>query len=1060
MPPSLARRRHPGRELRAEGHRRGRSLEGGLLDKDDDLMLFKEMQTRERDNFLLQSDDDFDYSLSTKLAHFSDPKLGVAIPGKGQNSELLVVKGEKNDYEWLLTPPDTPLFRSLDDEKLPVSVPRRGRPRSQPISVSRSSMMERSYRSSRGSASPSRSIKSPKSSSSISQSRGRPSSAHHASPTRSQRHTTHPNRVSPSNRASPSLSKPSTPGTRSSTPTSRRMSNSSGAALGSLVKGASPVKTSRGRSASPNIRPKEANIPGFSTDTPNLCTSVANRPASYVKGTSPASMHSWDSSSYVGRRSLSPTASKCITSYSQACDRVSSHSKGSVGSSCDDDVDTLQSAYVGSLDRSTLRKVGASPSKKPFSTSKKRVVSLTSAPKRSFDLALRQMDSRKSPTNMFRPLLSSIPGSTFYAGNPGSVQNSIISRNSRVMTNNNSSCGHGIGVSLDTEEREEHRGDLASETLEIYSCMEPEIFEFDDKDLESEHNMKNRLFDARADEFRDEPILENGRADDDATCYIHSHMLVEMTAMSEASCGAVEHREILNIDNLVACSICGREYDVSFYLESDGEICPECSREGQALDVAVSDSGHDLTEVVVARSGGISEGNVHLDQFKSLTASSDSQGYTRTYEQTIFPEESCKLQVASSLENYLMDACKNEMDEEQIPPTMSESEQLDAMSMKQMLPQLNEFARVDAVEATGISVSLTRSSSLKGPLVQGRTVLSAIPSDDLSYARDSTNSLWSSYGLESASGSSSVDLGHPHPRCLKSNMGSQKYDRRSQSMGSSFSGASENAQRCFGVLAVELGDFGNSVDNGDDNAIEGTVPSLEKVYHMESNLNNQMLAGNVTQSLVYTGRTRLDDDVVVHGGVRDSDMHDDASYQLGQIIEARNHLDCSLYDKGDTGLPDTERTAFVPEFNSSYPSHDVLEESTVMVETQAGSKARSVTLEEATDTILFCRSIVHDLSYKAATVAIEKEDVVALEGSHPTVTIMGKSTSDTKDPPHRGRIVSKHALKAQKPRCRQVKKERRPPTFNAENDENIDESLTHNIGQPLKLESKCNCTIM
>lgn len=62
MPPSSARRCSPGRELRVEGHKRGRSLEGGLVfrNKDDDLMLFKEMQTRERDNFLLQSDDDFE----------------------------------------------------------------------------------------------------------------------------------------------------------------------------------------------------------------------------------------------------------------------------------------------------------------------------------------------------------------------------------------------------------------------------------------------------------------------------------------------------------------------------------------------------------------------------------------------------------------------------------------------------------------------------------------------------------------------------------------------------------------------------------------------------------------------------------------------------------------------------------------------------------------------------------------------------------------------------------------------------------------------------------------
>lgn len=39
----------------------------------------------------------------------------------------------------LLTPPDTPLFPSLDDEPPPVNVASRGRLRSQPITISRSS---------------------------------------------------------------------------------------------------------------------------------------------------------------------------------------------------------------------------------------------------------------------------------------------------------------------------------------------------------------------------------------------------------------------------------------------------------------------------------------------------------------------------------------------------------------------------------------------------------------------------------------------------------------------------------------------------------------------------------------------------------------------------------------------------------------------------------------------------------------------------------------------------------------------------------------------------------
>lgn len=142
------------------------------------------------------------------------------------------------------------------------------------------------------------------------------------------------------------------------------------------------------------------------------------------------------------------------------------------------------------------------------------------------------------------------------------------------------------------------------------------------------------------------------------------------------------------------------------------------------------------------------------------------------------------------------------------------------------------------------------------------------------------------------------------------------------------------------------------------------------------------------------------------------------------------------------------------------------EESTVMVDGQGGSKSRSLTLEEATDTILFCSSIVQDLAYQAATMAMEKESSIPLEGSWPTVTILGKSNSERKVP--RGRTAGKRASKAQKARQRQVETDAKPASNKTENDENVDDSLTQYVGipnkvdsmKPPKLESKCNCTIM
>jgi hypothetical protein len=64
-----------------------------------------------------------------------------------------------------------------------------------------------------------------------------------------------------------------------------------------------------------------------------------------------------------------------------------------VASSGDDDVDSLQSIPVGSLDRATSRRVGALSNNRALAFSKKpaRIVSSTSAPKKSFDSAFRQM---------------------------------------------------------------------------------------------------------------------------------------------------------------------------------------------------------------------------------------------------------------------------------------------------------------------------------------------------------------------------------------------------------------------------------------------------------------------------------------------------------------------------------------------------------------------------------------------------------------------------------------------------------------------------------------------
>lgn len=149
-----------------------------------------------------------------------------------------------------------------------------------------------------------------------------------------------------------------------------------------------------------------------------------------------------------------------------------------------------------------------------------------------------------------------------------------------------------------------------------------------------------------------------------------------------------------------------------------------------------------------------------------------------------------------------------------------------------------------------------------------------------------------------------------------------------------------------------------------------------------------------------------------------------------------------------------------------------VEESTVTVEGHGRNRTRSLTLEEATDTILFCSSIVHDLAYSAVSIAMDKEQETSegLEGFRPTVTIVGKSISSSRKDLRSGRIISKRGPKPPSKALRQkrIDTNKKPPSSKPENDENVDESLTHNVGlshkfdstKPPKLESKCNCAIM
>lgn len=1135
MPPSPAMRCSPGRELRTENHKRGRSLESGihLRDKDDDLALFNEVQTRERDNFLLQSNDEIEDLFSTKLRYFSDYKLGISIPARGESSDLLNAEGDKNDYDWLLTPPDTPLFPSLDDEShetRPTNHEQRGRPRSQPISISRSSTMDKSYRSSRGSASPNRLSPSPRSSYTADQSRGRPSSAPHSSPPPNLRHST------PTRKPSPSPKKFSTPPPSSSTPTPRRMSTgSSGTAAPSQVRGTSPVKTSRGNSASPKIRAWQSNIPGFSLEAPpNLRTSLGDRPASYVRGSSPASR----SGSRSGRQSMSPTASRSVSSsHSHDRDHFSSHSKGSVASSGDDDIDSLQSTPVSRSDRSGPRSIGFQ-NKKALGLSKKptRVVSSSSAPKRSFDMAIRQMDHRKAPQNMFRPLLSSVPSSTFYAGKASTTHHSIISRNSSITSSSNASSDQATIGLHDNEGSEQNQEDIGNDQVKTtYADLQDEVFVLDKADSTNE-DLGKQIYDRVScsplgdpdNDLRIVSLVVGSKI-----CSPHNETL-EMGADVEVLNSNASVTHMNGLEDAVLCSRCGQWYYPTESLDGDLKLCPDCVHSEVQLcatpplsSVVGENSPESLTAILENRSvdGFEPAGNTH--------DSSEATGKNKLgdYHHRLSPDEGEKAYMKSNV---------NEGVQSHHAMTQSPNGDISSKSV------LNAEKTVGA----GISVLLNRSSSGKGNIVQNRTLSATnINYDDLSFVRDAVNSLRSSTGYGSASASSSIDLGstgHIETRFQRQLSGRKldlenyrnQNDRKLQSSNSSLSGTSSHAVQTLSIVTnsleesfetsasahlqknveVTYGDREEEMLHGENIKVDnlctdveiddncriasksvdhtGSVPSVANFEESSSYMNCENLANNSDNSvnvepcdLISETRpieedvsSSLVDKVEVVASLNQSSLHAISELEIenGRVGSLDLQSDgCSLYSESSidelneqslhaaSGDGD-EILASVDKVDSMDHKDIFLEESTVTLDGQGGNKPRSLTLEEATDTILFCSSIVHDLAYRAANIAIEKENSVLLKDSRPTVTIVGKANSDRRDP--RGRISGRRNSRSSQKARQKMEVDAKPPqsNTNTESDEKTDKSTTRIVGAPIKvdslnppkLESKCNCSIM
>ncbi|KAL1549041.1 sporozoite surface protein 2 [Salvia divinorum] len=230
----------------SRNHRRGHSINGLPNSNDDNLDLFSKSR---RSLSLAPSDDPPHVSL--KLGRLS---LGSAKPGRtGLDDLLSSADGGKHDYDWLLTPPGTPLVPAFDgkDSQSGLMAPRSG-PLVRSVSTAKASRLSVSHSESNHVAKPTRS-------SSVT----RPSISSSQYSTYSNKQTSILNTSSasvssyirpstPTNRSS-SITRPSTPArptvSRSSTPSKPRPTHNTS----SIDK---PRTTQNSRPSTPTSRPQ------------------------------------------------------------------------------------------------------------------------------------------------------------------------------------------------------------------------------------------------------------------------------------------------------------------------------------------------------------------------------------------------------------------------------------------------------------------------------------------------------------------------------------------------------------------------------------------------------------------------------------------------------------------------------------------------------------------------------------------------------------------------------------------------------------------------------------
>ncbi|KAJ8503736.1 hypothetical protein OPV22_004622 [Ensete ventricosum] len=489
----------------------GRTL---TKETDEELALFIEMRKleKERRDVRLHSTGELDPPLGSKPGSAPKFRIGASAPArKAGIDDFLNSNNGKNDYDWLLTPPGTPLFPSLDTDSKRSPMRENGTPKALPTVLksrlanapnpSRNLLTSRqppSYSVLNSSAAATRR---PSSSGGPTHGvyrsatpTGRPAlpavskPARPATPTSRatlpSRSSAPPSRSLTPVRSSTPTSRPSVsvankPASRSTTPTRRPsvpytapVSSAPPRRSSSVTRSGSTISRSLAPpcGSSPTIKPrplKPSDIPGFSLDTPpNLRTSLSERPSSASRGR-PGGPGSRSSSVEPGpnvrprRQSCSPSRGRVPNGNAHECSSVQAPSRWQARDSENSNPANMRRLAPRKQDnqRLTNENLCGKTFVSPDSTGFGRSLS-----KQSLDMAFRHMDIRRSIPNSLRPLMANIPASSVYSVRLGSTRSRTLSASgSPLATSSTTSSEQSVNNNMTCLGRNEIDDDLTSE---------------------------------------------------------------------------------------------------------------------------------------------------------------------------------------------------------------------------------------------------------------------------------------------------------------------------------------------------------------------------------------------------------------------------------------------------------------------------------------------------------------------------------------------------------------------------------------------------------------------